>query len=250
MLAASPACVRTYIPVWLNSCLITVTQVGCRDMNRSESMSADRGLHLPQVLGPAEVAALVQGEPRVRLLDVRTAGEYESAHIRGAYNVPLDTLGEHSREIRAAVQDPLVLVCQSGQRSGKAEEALRSAGLENLRVLDGGMNAWAAAGLPVVQGRKRLSLERQVRIAAGVLAATGGLLAAIVHPAFGWLAAFVGGGLTFAGITDTCGMAMLLAKLPYNRATCDVGAAVRALSEGRAAATASSPLRTSGTCCN
>jgi rhodanese-related sulfurtransferase len=189
------------------------------------------------------VAALVRGEPRVRLLDVRTAGEYESAHIPGAYNVPLATLGEHSREIRAAVADPLVLVCQSGQRAGKAEAALRAVGLENVRVLDGGMTAWAAAGLPMVHGRKRLSLERQVRIAAGVLAATGGLLAVMVHPAFGWLAAFVGGGLTFAGITDTCGMAMLLARLPYNRAaSCDVGAVVRALSENRAAATGASGL--------
>ena len=206
----------------------------------------EQGLPLRRVLPPAAVAALAQREPRLRLLDVRTRGEYETMHIRGAYNVPLDTLGEHSREIQAAVRDPLVLVCQSGQRASTAEEALRAAGLENLHVLDGGMTAWAAAALPVVQGRKRLSLERQVRIAAGVLAATGGLLAATLHPAFGWLAAFVGGGLIFAGITDTCGMAMLLARLPYNRsATCDVGAAVRALSDGRAAAAASSRLRTS-----
>ena len=215
-------------------------------MNRhAESVGAERGLQPEAVLRPADVAALVQHEPRVRLLDVRTAGEYESVHITGAYNVPLDTLSEHSREIRASVQDPIVLVCQSGQRARKAEEALRAAGLENLHVLDGGISAWIAAGLPVVRGAKKLSLERQVRVAAGALAATGGLLAAILHPAFGWLAAFVGGGLVFAGITDTCGMAMLLAKLPYNRpATCDVGAAVRALSEGRALAR-SSRLQTS-----
>jgi rhodanese-related sulfurtransferase len=212
-------------------------------MNSSESMPADGRLRLPQVLGPAEVAALVEGEPRVRLLDVRTAAEYASVHIPGAYNVPLDTLSEHSREIRRAVRDPLVLVCQSGQRARKAEEALRSSGLEYVHVLEGGMTAWVAAGLPVVEGRKRLSLERQVRIAAGALAATGGLLAAILHPAFGWLAAFIGSGLVFAGVTDTCGMAMLLAKLPYNRAaTCDVSAAVRALSEDRPAAADSSRL--------
>lgn len=219
-------------------------------MNRqTEFVRVEEGLPRQGILPPPEVAALAQREPRLRLLDVRTPGEYETVHIRGAYNVPLDTLGEHSREIRASVRDPLVLVCQSGQRARKAEEALRAAGLENLHVLDGGMNAWAAAGLPVVHGRKRLSLERQVRVAAGVLAATGGLLAAILHPAFGWLAAFVGGGLVFAGVTDTCGMAMLLARLPYNRpATCDVVAAVRALSEGQAVA-ASSGLRTSRACC-
>lgn len=219
-------------------------------MNRTESAPTDRGLHLQQVIAPAEVAALAQREPRLLLLDVRTPGEYETVHIGGAYNVPLDTLGEHSREIRAAGQDPLVLVCQSGQRARKAEEALRSAGLANLHVLDGGMNAWVAAGLPIVQGRKKLSLERQVRIAAGAIAATGGLLAATLHPAFGWLAAFVGGGLVFAGVTDTCGMAMLLTRLPYNRtATCDVGAAVRALSDRRTAVSASSRLPTSRACC-
>lgn len=221
-------------------------------MNRhTESVLAQRGLNPERVLPPAEVAGLVQHEPRVRLLDVRTAGEYESVHIGGAYNVPLDTLSEHSREIQASVQDPIVLVCQSGQRARRAEEALRAAGLENLHVLDGGVNAWIAAGLPVVRGAKKLSLERQVRVAAGAMAAAGGLLAATLHPGFGWLAAFVGGGLVFAGLTDTCGMAMLLAKLPYNRpATCDVGAAVRALSEGRVPSAASSRLRTSRACCS
>lgn len=220
-------------------------------MNKTDSALTDRGMNLQQVLAPGEVAALIQSDPRVRLLDVRTPGEYASAHIRGAYNVPLDTLGEHAGEIRAALRAPLVLVCQAGQRARKAEEALRSAGLENLHVLDGGMNGWAAAGLPVMYGRKKMSLERQVRIAAGALAAMGGLLSATVDSAFGWLAAFVGGGLVFAGITDTCGMAMLLARLPYNRtAACDVGAVVRALSEDRPPDTASARERNSGACCN
>ena len=219
-------------------------------MNRAAATPADRAPHLQRVLPPAAVAEMVQREPRVRLLDVRTAGEYASVHIGGAYNVPLDTLREHSREIGASGEDPLVLVCRSGQRAGRAEEALRAAGLPNLHVLDGGMNAWVAAGLPIVQGSKKLSLERQVRIAAGAIAAAGGLLAATLHPVFGWVAAFVGGGLVFAGITDTCGMAMLLARLPYNRtATCDVGAAVRALCEGRPAVSASSRLPASRPCC-
>lgn len=220
-------------------------------MNEQTARPRTESGPLHRVLPPAEVAALLQRAPRTRLLDVRTPAEHETAHIRGAYNVPLDTLGEHAPEIQAAVRDPLVLICQSGQRARTAEEALRSAGLENLHILDGGMNAWMQARMPVVRGRKRLSLERQVRIAAGALAATGGALAATLHPGFGWLAAFVGGGLVFAGITDTCGMAMLLARLPYNRSgACDVGAAVRALSEGRAAGSVSSPARTTPTCCN
>lgn len=189
--------------------------------------------HWHPVLRPAELAELIAEQANVRLLDVRTPGEYDSVHIRGAYNVPIDTLGEHAREIRT-VTDPIVLVCQSGQRARKAEEALTSAGMANLHVLGGGVNGWLAAGLPVVRGATRLSLERQVRITAGALAATGGLLAAFVNPSFGLLAAFVGSGLVFAGITDNCAMGRLLARLPYNRpATCDVGAMVRALSDGR-----------------
>lgn len=192
---------------------------------------------LPPVLRPDALAEALSRVPGLRVLDVRTPGEHASVHIRGAYNVPLDTLGEHAHEIRARIDAPIVLVCQSGQRARKAEEALKTAGVAQLHVLEGGMNGWIAAGLPVARGPKKMSLERQVRIAAGALAATGGVLAALVDPLFGLLPAFVGGGLVFAGLTDTCGMGLLLAKLPYNRpASCDVAAMVRALSDGRPAA--------------
>ena len=185
------------------------------------------------VIAPAEHPGLIRSHPEIRLLDVRTPGEYETAHIRGAYNVPLDTLGEHGAEIRANVSEPVVLVCQSGQRARKAEAALRSAGMPNLHVLDGGVNGWLAAGQPVVRGATRISLERQVRIAAGALAATGGFLALAVNPLFAILPAFVGSGLVFAGVTDICAMGMVFARLPYNRpATCDVAAMVEALTTG------------------
>lgn len=190
-------------------------------------------LTISAVLHAAELAEVLRARPEVRVLDVRTPGEYESVHIRGAYNVPLDTLAEHGAEIRANVAGPVVLVCQSGQRALRAEEALQNAGMANLHVLDGGMNGWLAAGQPVIRGAKRLSLERQVRIAAGALAATGAILALTVNPLFALLPAFIGSGLVFAGITNLCGMAMLLARLPYNRpAACDVGAMVHALREG------------------
>ncbi|HEU0299284.1 MAG TPA: rhodanese-like domain-containing protein [Longimicrobium sp.] len=192
---------------------------------------------LPPVLSPEALNELLEGGAELRLLDVRTPGEYEAAHIRGAYNVPLDTLGEHGDDIRAHVQTPVVLVCQSGSRARRAEEALALAGMPNLHVLEGGVNGWAAAGYPMQRGAERLSLERQVRIAAGALAAAGGILALAVSPLFGVLAAFVGSGLVFAGVTDTCAMAMLLSRLPYNRpATCDVEAMVRALKAGAAPA--------------
>jgi rhodanese-related sulfurtransferase len=192
---------------------------------------------LSPVLPAAELERLLAEDPRVRVLDVRTAGEFESAHIRGAYNVPLDTLGEHATEIRAAVADPVVLVCQSGARARRADEALRAAGMPNLHVLDGGLNGWLSEGRPVERVRPRMSLERQVRIAAGAMTATGALLALAVDPLFALLPAFVGSGLVFAGVTDTCAMGMLLARLPYNRAAaCDVDAMVRALATGSAPA--------------
>jgi rhodanese-related sulfurtransferase len=192
---------------------------------------------IPAVIRAGELEELLRDTPGVRLLDVRTPGEYETVHIPGAYNVPLDTLGEHAGEIRAHVGDPVVLVCQSGARARRAEEALKSAGMPNLHVLDGGVNGWVAAGKPVRRGAERVSLERQVRMVAGALAAAGGVLALLVSPWFGLLSAFVGSGLVFAGVTDTCGMAMVLSRLPYNRpATCDVEAMVRALKQGSAPA--------------
>jgi rhodanese-related sulfurtransferase len=185
------------------------------------------------VLEPIALVRLRAEQPLARILDVRTPAEFESEHIDGAYNVPLDTLGEHGPEIRAGVVAPVVLVCRSGQRARRAEEALKAAGMENLYVLDGGMDGWRAAGNPVKRGRQRMSLERQVRIAAGTLAASGGLLALAIDPLFAAIPAFVGSGLVFAGLTDSCAMGMLLAKLPYNRrATCDVPAMVRALTAG------------------
>jgi rhodanese-related sulfurtransferase len=189
----------------------------------------------PILLAPDDLLRLRRERPDTRLVDVRTPGEFDAEHIDGAYNVPLDTLGEHGPEIRAGVQAPVVLVCRSGQRARHAESALITTGMQSLHVLDGGMTAWTAAGHPVKRGAPRMSLERQVRIVAGLLAATGGFLALFAHPGFAAISAFIGSGLVFAGVTDSCTMGMLLAKLPYNRAaTCDVPTMVRALTTGDA----------------
>lgn len=196
----------------------------------------------PPILNARELASLRIAHPETRLLDVRTSGEFDAEHIEGAYNVLLDTLAEHGAEIRARVDAPIVLVCRSGQRARKAEEALAAAGMANLHVLDGGMNAWVAAGQPVHTGAPRMSLERQVRIAAGSMAAAGGFLALSVNPLFAIIPAFIGSGLVFAGLTDTCAMGMLLARLPYNRpAGCDIPAMVNALAHGVAPHSATLP---------
>lgn len=191
------------------------------------------GRVVPTVVDAEYLEEFMKEMSDLRLLDVRTPGEFESSHIRGSYNVPLDQLGEHGAEIRANVDVPVVLVCQGGSRARKAEETLKQVGMPNLHVLDGGLSGWVSAGKPVEHGPERVSLERQVRIAAGALAVAGGVLAVAVNLYFGLLPAFVGGGLVFAGLTDSCAMAMLLSKLPYNRPTgCDTGAMVRALKGG------------------
>jgi rhodanese-related sulfurtransferase len=171
----------------------------------------------------AELERLRAEDPAVHVLDVRTPGEFDTAHIPGAYNVPVDLLGEHVRDI-AALDHTVVLVCQSGARATKALEALVGAGKSNLRLLQGGMNAWNAAGKDVRRGAERWSLERQVRLVAGSLVFTS-VLASLAFPPAVAVAGFVGAGLTFASVTNTCAMGMLLAKLPYNRGpACDMDA--------------------------
>ena len=169
----------------------------------------------------------------VRVLDVRTPAEFETAHIPGAYNVPLDTLGEHADDIQHHVEDPVVLVCRSGMRAAQAETRLAAAGMGNVKVLEGGMSAWEQAGGEVKRGVARWDLERQVRLVAGAI-----VLAAIVVsiwiPAARFIAGAVGLGLTVAALTNTCAMGMALSKLPYNRgASCDVDLVVSQLT-GRA----------------
>jgi rhodanese-related sulfurtransferase len=162
-----------------------------------------------------------------RLLDVRTPSEFEHAHVAGAYNVPLDQLREHAGELRHARGD-VVLICQSGRRAQQAEQLLRERGMANVHVLDGGMAQWLSHGLPVQRIRARVSLERQVRMVAGGIVASGALAALTVSPLAAIVPLLVGSGLVFAGATDTCAMGMLLAKLPYNRgAACDTEAIVR-----------------------
>lgn len=110
-----------------------------------------------------------------RVLDVRTPAEFETAHIPGCYNVPLDTLREHRAELRRHLDTDVVLVCKSGARAEQAEQAFTADGLPGLRILDGGMVSWEAAGAPVSRGHQTWELERQVRLLAGGLVATSGL---------------------------------------------------------------------------
>ncbi|MCD0462764.1 rhodanese-like domain-containing protein [Roseiconus lacunae] len=153
------------------------------------------------------------------LIDVRTPVEYREIHAEGAVNVPLDSIDPDAvaASRNGHGSHPLYLICKSGNRSSKAAQKFIDAGIENVVSVDGGTTAWANAGLPVVRGKKSISLERQVRIAAGFLTLLGAALGFFVHPYFVALSAFIGAGLMFAGITDTCGMGMMLAKMPWNQ---------------------------------
>lgn len=149
------------------------------------------------------------------MLDVRTPAEYQEAHVAGSVLRPLQDL--NTEEIKKMAGDKgCVVICRSGGRARQAADKLCAAGMANVKVMDGGITAWQSAGLPVNLGKKTISLERQVRIAAGFLALLGAVMSYAVNPAWIWLSGFIGAGLMFAGITDTCGMAMVLARMPWN----------------------------------
>jgi rhodanese-related sulfurtransferase len=183
----------------------------------------------PTTLEPAALQAALHAADAPRLLDVRTPGEFETGHIPGAYNVPLDVLREHRDELRRHLDEQVVLVCRSGARAAQAESSLAEAGLANVRVLRGGMQAWEQAGGPVNRGRERWDLERQVRLVAGTIVLAS-VLGSLLVPGLQWVAAAIGAGLAFAALSNTCAMGMLLARLPYNRGPrCDVTEVVRQL---------------------
>ena len=182
-------------------------------------------------IDPWELQALLGQTPVPALLDVRTPLEFESERIEGSVNVPLDQLDARLDEIPEGVD--VVMVCRTGVRATIAAETLARAG-RRARVLDGGVMAWRRARLPLREGRKRLAVDRQVQLIAGTMVLTGVLLGALVNPWFLALAGFFGAGLTFAGATGSCGLALVLLRMPWNRpaagaaegggAVCAVGA--------------------------
>ncbi len=172
-----------------------------------------------RTITPKEVEDLRRQGQTVELIDVRTPVEYREVHAEPARSVPLDRLEPRAlmESCNGTKEGPLYMICRSGSRGRQAAERFHDAGYPNVVNVEGGTLAWEQAGFPVIRGRKAISLERQVRIAAGSLVVLGTALGVFVHPAFLGLAAFVGAGLVFAGVTDTCGMGMMLARMPWNR---------------------------------
>jgi sulfur dioxygenase len=199
-------------------------------------------------LGEAEAATITVRElqtvreqgPAPLILDVRSPIEFESERIEGAVNVPLDTLDARLEEIPE--QSDLVVVCRTGVRATIAAETLGRAG-RRARVLEGGVLAWRRARLPLREGRRRLPIDRQVQLIAGLMVLTGVTLGALVNPWFLAVAAFFGAGLTFAGATGTCGLALVLMRMPWNSVPAgpaEIGGAVCAAG-GAAAPTCAAP---------
>ena len=168
---------------------------------------------------PLDVGTLQERLDEVVVVDVRTPGEFEGVHIPGAWNLPLDELGERVDDVRALVEhgQEVVLTCRTQNRSAQAQALLSEAGLPSLPILVGGVVAWEQEGAPVVREVLRWDLERQVRLVAGTIVLLS-IVVSIWFPPARYVAGFVGAGLVFAAISNTCTMALLLQKLPYNRA--------------------------------
>ncbi len=165
-----------------------------------------------------QLHAIVQTGQPVDLMDVRTPAEFREVHVAVARNVPLDRLDAlQIAAQRNGSQQTLYVICRSGGRGKQACEKILAQGYAQVVNVAGGTQAWEQAGFPVVRGQKCVSLERQGRIAAGTLVVTGAVLGALVHPYWIALSGAIGGGLIFSGITDTCGMGLLLARMPWNR---------------------------------
>jgi glyoxylase-like metal-dependent hydrolase (beta-lactamase superfamily II)/rhodanese-related sulfurtransferase len=165
-------------------------------------------------IAPRDLQTLRERGATPLLLDVRSPLEFEGERIEEARLIPLDQLDARLDEIPE--QAETVVVCRTGVRATIAAETLARAG-RKARVLEGGMNAWRRAGLPVREGRKRLAIDRQVQLIVGLMVLTSVTLGALVNPWFLAAAAFFGAGLTFAGATGTCALALLLIRLPWNR---------------------------------
>lgn len=151
------------------------------------------------------------------LIDVRTPLEFSSQHAIKALNYPLDQLD--IKKVESVANGKKVgLLCQSGGRAAKAYEKLSHSSLD-LILIEGGTQAWVQSGLPTYEGKKVMSLERQVRITAGFIVLSGIVVSKVFVPGAEYVSAFVGAGLIFAGITDSCAMGLLIAKMPWNQKT-------------------------------
>lgn len=175
---------------------------------------------MAEIISIAALRQRLAATPDLTLVDVRTPAEYAEVHVPEALSAPLDRLDPVALEARGLVSRSRTVhvLCRTQNRAKLGAAAFEKAGFTDVVVVEGGTAGWEAQGFPVTRGRvKVISLERQVRIGAGSLVVIGVLLAWLVHPAFIAVSGVVGAGLVFAGVTDFCGMGLLLARAPWNR---------------------------------
>lgn len=196
------------------------------DENVVEQTASDDGSRRKDVARriPAQAAVQVLAQSGT-LLDVRTGAEFDTLHVPGSLLVPLDRLAAH-RELIREQSGPLLLLCRTGQRAELARRRLGKAGIADLQVIEGGIEAWTQAGGPLERGEARMSIERQVRTAAGMLAFITSTLALFVHPGFAMVPALIGVGLFVAGVWDWCGLGLWMARAPWNRSAAEGGCPV------------------------
>ncbi|MBS7648845.1 rhodanese-like domain-containing protein [Candidatus Bathyarchaeota archaeon] len=163
-----------------------------------------------------ELRSVLDGGSSCSLIDVREYPEYAAGRIPQARLIPLGEIEQRAGEIDRF--RPVYLVCRTGRRSEEARQRLKALGFTEVYNVKGGFLAWEAAGFPVERDRHvPWSLERQVRFVVGILVSMSVLLSVFVAQPFVWIAGFIGAGLIFAAITDSCLMGMMLARLPWNR---------------------------------
>jgi len=177
-------------------------------------------MHAPATISPENLQTLRdQGEP-INLVDVRTAAEFADGHATGSVSIPLDALDPSELTTRLGAEtgtaEPLYLICASGKRAEQGALKLSSEGVNNLVLVEGGTSAWAEQGLPLRRTSRLLSLERQTQIALGVMLLVILAKGTLLHPAFLALIGLLAVGLIVAGVTARCGLAALLARMPWN----------------------------------
>ena len=166
----------------------------------------------------------LQSGKQVTLIDVRTPVEHDEMHIEGSRLMPLGDLDAAAVKSATGGSGQCVIICHSGKRAEQAFQKLQAAGCGNLAILEGGVTAWQSTGLPLVRAeKKRLPLMRQVHLTIGLSVLTGSILALVVDPRFAFIPAFFGVGLTMAGATGWCGLALLISKMPWNKVECGCG---------------------------
>jgi glyoxylase-like metal-dependent hydrolase (beta-lactamase superfamily II)/rhodanese-related sulfurtransferase len=188
-----------------------------RPANMDDLLRLNReDVKIPENISGGDASRFVSNGGAFSVIDVRTGAEFEGEQIPGSQLIPLDQVGAQTDKVRATPA-PRLLLCQSGNRAAMAKKTLEKLHVRGLTVVKGGIGAYVEAGGETVKGRAILSLERQVRIVAGSLVLFGVLIGSFVHQAFLILSGFIGAGLVFAGITDWCGMGILISKMPWNR---------------------------------